>query len=470
MSPQRHPSEQTLDRVERFIDDRLVDGGVPGMSLAIVTEDGHRYSKGFGARDLSENAPMTSDTLYGIGSCTKSFTALGIMRLAEQGALDVSDPVTEYLPVYEHVPGDPITVHDLLCHGSGMPSDATAVALITRHVTGKSSTTPLSSADDFRRHVESSLDTRVTDESDPFYYYNSGYTVLGEVIEAVSGTEYREYVRKNVLDPLGMDRSTFDGEAFDGTDDAMSGYYRDDDDLIEGGVPHDRVIDAPGGLLSSVDEMGRYLRMQMNGGTLDGERLVSEDAVATMHEPYTTRETRLDGTEVEYGYGWMLREFLDDRLVEHGGTVTVSTGYVGFLEEAGIGVAIGANATPEVHPMYVGPAVLAILSGRRPSAVPFFALREKVDRIAGVYESHRGLVEAEVEPAGGTATLSMLDREFSLHPTSTDPDDLTFETVTAAGAREPVEFGPTGEGGVDLRFQRWRLQRADTRLEPDHHG
>lgn len=462
MSSRHRPSEQTLDRVETFIDDRLVDGDVPGMSLAIVTGDGHRYSKGFGARDLSENAPMTPDTLYGIGSCTKSFTALGVIRLAERGALDVSDPVSEYLPVYEDAPGEPITVHDLLCHGSGMPSDATAVALITRYVTGNSATTPLSSTDDFERHVESSVDMRVVDEDDPFYYYNSGYTVLGEVIEAVSGTEYPTYVRENVLDPLGMDRSTFDGETYEATDDAMTGYHREDDGLTEAGFPHDEVIDAPGGLLSSVDEMGRYLRMQMNGGTLDGERLVGEDAVSTMHEPYTTRETRLDGTDIEYGYGWMLREFLDDRLVEHGGTVTVSTGYAGFLEEAGVGVVIGANATPEVHPMYVGPAVLAILSGEPPETVPFFALREKIDRVAGVYESHRGVVKAEVEPAGGTATLSMLDREFSLHPTSTDPDDLTFRTVTAAGAHAPVEFKPIGEGGVDLRFQRWRLQRTDT--------
>jgi CubicO group peptidase (beta-lactamase class C family) len=461
MSSQDFLSNGTLDRVETFIDDCIVDDELPGLSLSIVDTEGVRYTNGFGARTLSTNAPMTADTLYGIGSCTKSFTALAILQLVERGEIELDDPVNEYLSIYEDAPGNPITIHELLCHASGMPSDATAVALITRYVTGKSKPTPLSSADDFERHVRSSLDTRAVDREDPFFYYNSGYTVLGEIIETVSGQPYRKYLREKVLEPLGMHRSTFSKETFDTAEDAMTGYYREDGELVEGAFPHDDVIDAPGGLISSVNEMARYLRMQMNGGTLDGTRLVDEESVATMHDTYTTRETRLDGTTQEYGYGWMIQDFLGDRLVEHGGTITVSTGYVGFLEDAGIGVAIGCNTASDIHPMFVGPAVLAILSGEEPTAVPFFALREKLQRIAGSYESHRSLVEAEVEPDGGTATLSMLDQEFSLHPTSTDPQDLQFETVTAAGADTPVEFSPNEDGNLDLYFQRWRLQGTD---------
>jgi hypothetical protein len=81
--------------------------------------------------------------------------------------------------------------------------------------------------------------------------------------------------------------------------------------------------------------------------------------------------------------------------------------------------------------------------------------------VSGTYESHRDLVQAEVEPAGGTANLSMLDQEFSLQPTSTDPDDLTFETVTAAGATTPVEFSTDDDGNLNLYFQRWRLRSTE---------
>lgn len=461
MSSQEGLSDEIVGRVESFVDDCLVDDALPGLSLAIVDKNGQRYTNGFGARNLSENTPMTPDTLYGIGSCTKSFTSLAIMQLAEQGGLNIDDPIDEYLSYYEDAPGDPITIHELLCHGSGMPSDGTAVALITRQISEQTKPTPLSGADDFRRHVESSVNKRVVDEFEPFFYYNSGYTVLGEIIEVVSGEPYRKYLRKNVLDPLSMDRSTFDSEVFSSTTDAITGYYKKENELIEGEFPHDEIIDAPGGLLSSVNEMGRYLRMQMNRGELDGKRVVSEEAVDRMYEPYTTRETRLDGTTQEYGYGWMTQKFLDDRLVEHGGTITVSTGYVGFLKQRGIGVTIGCNTASDIHPMFVGPAILAIVSGEDPSVVPFFALREKLDRVSGTYESHRDLVEAKVEATGGTVTLSMLDQEYSLYPTSTDPDDLTFKTVTAAGADAKVEFRPDNQGKLNLYFQRWRLQQTD---------
>lgn len=458
MSTPETLSAETRERIETFVNKCLIDDDLPGMSVALVSDNEVVYADGFGARDLSENAPMTPDTLYGIGSCTKSFTTLGILQLVEEGALDIDDPVSDYVSVYDDAPGDQITIHDLMCHGSGMPSDATAVALITRYVTGDPTPTPLSDYDDFARHVEESLDTRAVERDDPFFYYNSGYTVLGEIIGTVSGKPYREYVRNEILNPLDMDQSTFDRETFEDDDDAMTGYYKDDGDLAEGDFPHDQIIDAPGGLLSSVREMANYLRMQMNGGELDGERLVTADGAAAMHTPYTTREVRLDGTAQEYGYGWMIQDFLGDRLVEHGGTISVSTGYVGFLEDANLGVVIGCNTASSIHPMFVGPAILAIASGENPTEVPFFALREKAEAVTGTYESHRGLVEATVEQNGAELTLSMLDQQYGLHPTSTDTDDLTFETMTPSGATAPVEFERNGDD-VDLFFQRWRLQR-----------
>lgn len=453
-------SDSTRERVEAFVDDCMIDDDLPGMSVALVSEEDVLYADGFGARDLSENAPMTPDTLYGVGSCTKSFTALAVMQLAEDGALDIADPVSDYVSTYDDAPGAPITLRDLLCHGSGMPSDAMAAALISRYVTDEPTATPLSDSDDFARHVERSLDARVVERDEPFFYYNSGYTVLGEVIEAASGKPYRTYVREEILAPLGMSRSTFDEEAVEADEDAMTGYYEDDGELTEGAFPHDRLIDAPGGLLSSVRELANYLRMQLNGGTFDDARLATEESVAAMHAPATTRETRLDGTTQEYGYGWMSQDFLDDRLVGHGGSISVSTGYVGFLAEAGLGVAVGCNTSSSVHPMYVGPAILAIASGDDPTAVPFFALREKTEAVAGTYESHRGLVEATVERNGATLTLSMADQQYGLHPTSTDADDLTFETVTPSGGSASVEFEESGDG-LDLFFERWRLRRTD---------
>lgn len=450
-------SDSAIGRIECFIDRCLVDGGIPGLSVALVSPDEILYSNGFGAANLSQNKPMTPDTLYGIGSCTKSFTTLGILQLVEDGELDLHDPVSDHIDLYTDAPGDPITIHELMSHGSGMPSDATAVALISRAVMDESMTAPLSSTADFSRHVNDSVDWRTTEEETPFFYYNSGYTALGEVIEAVSGQPYREYVQEQILAPLGMTRSTFEREAFDDDDDGMTGYYEDDGELTKGSFPHDRIIDAPGGLLSSVRELSTYLQIQMNGGEHDDSRLVTEESISAIHSPYTTREVRLDGTNQEYGYGWMIQDFLNDRLIGHGGSISVSTSYVGFLEETGIGVCIGCNTSSTIHPMYIGPAILALVDGNEPTTVPFFALREKAERVTGSYASHRNLVEATVERNGPRLSLSMMGQQYSLHPQTTDSTELVFETVVPSGGTAEVIFSETDDG-FDLFFQRWRLR------------
>lgn len=122
----------TIRDIEALVTDWLHDEGVPGVSLAVVDEDGELYAEGFGARDIASNAPATPDTLYGMGSISKSVTALAVIQLAKAGALSVEDPVNEYVDHYEPAPGDPITIVELLTHTSGMP--ATALGTTLQHL------------------------------------------------------------------------------------------------------------------------------------------------------------------------------------------------------------------------------------------------------------------------------------------------------------------------------------------------
>lgn len=102
------------------------------------------------------------------------------------------------------------------------------------------------------------------------------------------------------------------------------------------------------------------------------------------------RQTFLDGTDEEYGYGWMRQPLVDDEVVGHDGSIFVSTAYAGFLEDAGLGVVLACNTTAEPHPADVGQAVLAIATGHDAMAVPAFALRRKCEAVTGTYESFRG--------------------------------------------------------------------------------
>lgn len=455
---------ETRRELESFLTDWMSEASVPGAAVAVVDADGTHYAEGFGARDLDSNAPATEETLFGIGSCTKSFTASALLRLVERGEASLDDAVSSYVDRYDDAPGEPVTLRDLLTHSSGHPSDAMAVALIQRYMGVDPSEVPVSGEADFRRYVADAADERVTDR-ETFFYYNSGYTVIGEVIEEVTGQPFDAAVRSLVLAPLGMERTTFDRGVFEDEEDRMTPYYLDEDGSTEGGFPFDRNVEAPGGLVSSATEMATYLRCHLRGGELDGTRLLDAGTVEEMHAQHTSRQTRIDGTEQGYGYGWMVQSYLGDRLIGHGGSVGVSTAWQGFLEEAGLGVVVLCNTGADPHPMHVGPALLAILQGEDPSQVePRYALDAKYEGLPGEYESFRGLMGGEVDRDGGTLTLELgTDRQkqtLSLHPDSLDPTETTFHAVGNDGARIPVRFErheDDDETHWDLFVQRWRL-------------
>ena len=444
--------------IDSFVHDWVQEAEVPGVSVVVFDADGERYAEGFGARDLESNAPATPETLYGIGSITKPITALAVVDLAEQGELSLSDHIDQYVGHYADAPGDPITIAELLSHTSGMP--ATSTGLLSQAMDGR----PAGVADerDRERLVRDAAEFRVTDE-ERFFYYNTGYDVLGRVIEAVDSRDYAEYVQDELLEPLGMDRATFHREGFESDADAMTGYKPGEDGPEPAAFPFEELIHPSGGLVCSVRDLSRFVRAAMTDGSLDGTRVVASEAVERAQRGQAVRQSYLDGTEQEYGYGWMRRRLLDDDLLGHGGSIIVSTAYAGFLDDAGIGVAIACNTSADPHPMTVGAGVLAIAAGDSPTAEPTFALKAKCEAVTGKYESFDGSLTATVErEQGGVAvTLSGAwgEEEVTAFPASLDPDGYTFYTVMPNGVREPVEFDLSGDTD-DLFYTRSRLQRV----------
>lgn len=195
------PLADRVTDIESFITDWITENDVPGVSVVIVDDDAELYAEGFGARDIETNAAASPDTLYGMGSISKSLTALGIMQLDEAGRLSIDDPVNTYVDHYRIAPGEPITIHDLLTHTSGMPASPTG--LLGQAFEGL----PAGIADerDLERFVHASTEFRDTLD-DRFFYYNTGYDILGQVITAVDGRAYADYLAAEIFDPLGMDR------------------------------------------------------------------------------------------------------------------------------------------------------------------------------------------------------------------------------------------------------------------------
>lgn len=447
-------SDDRIEAAERVLTEWLSEQRIPGAGLAVVNGDDVVHADGYGARDLDTNAPATADTLYGVASVTKSFTALAVLQRVAAGDVALDDPVSEHVDLYNGLEAPP-TVHELLSHGSGMPSDGASVVLLSRLMGADPVEVPLSSEDDLRRHVDGALQDRT--EGDRFFYYNTGYTALGKLVEAVDGRPFPEYVDDEVLGPLGMDRSTVAPADLSALDDVMTPYREEDGERVEAGFPV-KGVGAAGGLVASARDLAAYVRFQHD----PDPGVVDPALLARAREGHTVRQTYLDGTEQAYGYGWMRRPLLGDRVLEHGGSLGVSTSYLGTLPDRELGVALACNGSPAVHPQFVGPALLATLTGGEPTDTRFYALREKAERVAGTYESHRGVQTATVERDGASLSVTLAtalgEESLVARPASADPEDLTYRTVAASGANVPLEFL---DGGDALLYRRWRLRAAD---------
>lgn len=520
---------------------------LPGVSVAVVDADGVRYADGFGSRDLAGNRPATAETLYGIGSVTKSVTALALAQLHEADMLDFDDPLSDHLDVDIGGPGDePIRLRHLLSHASGLPSLGMSEALIGRRLRRDTDTVPLATEADFRAYIEGAVsgdaavggdaaaggdaavgsagpgrptDERVGPPGERFAYSNAGYVLLGQVIEAATGREYGQYVEAHVLDPLGMERSTFDDAEFAMDDDHATVYLQeqrdgspsaepptrrggDGGDLVAASLPTRELSRPAGGLLASVSDLATYVRLFLGDGSVDGRDIVSPESAARL------TDGRVDTPSGPYGFGWRTREACGRELVGHSGSIAVSSAYVGFCREAGLGVVVAANASPAYPLVRLGEGVFACALGEDPyEAVPFFERRRRFDRLTGEYASYRGVKRAYVARDGGTLRLELAgplggeslplfegdtagrggdedrtgdgDRKGNGERTGDGENDpYTFYTPNEAGESVPVEFrvgadpGDTAEaadpgdatGGasadVTLLYDRWNLHKV----------
>lgn len=450
--------------VERSIETWIDESGCPGASVAVVDGTEPVYEAGFGARRLEPDAPATPETLYGVGSVTKPVTATAVLTLVDAGAVALDDPVVDYVPYFEDVPGAPITVRELLSHTSGMPDDDMASVLLGE---GGDAGASIDGWDDFRSYVDGASTQRRLDR-ERCLYYNSGYAVLARLVEAVTRRSFAEFVDRAVFEPLGMDAATFDvGVLDDRSRDVMTPYHRDDEadgGYRSGTLPGNPVFEGPGGLLAPVTDLSAFLAAQIDGGPHLEDRLRER-----AYDPVGTRRRLVGDTTYGYGYGWESRPLGSDTLIGHGGGTGVSGGYIGFLGERGLGVAIGCNAHPSVSPASLAMEVLAIITGRDPSSVvPEKAIERSAAELVGRYESYGGVHTATVEWTGAGLEIelgpSMGGGALEFAPASLDPDEYEFTTVEGDGTRLSATFF-VGDERVELLFDQLLLERVD-----DRHG
>lgn len=463
--------EQLKNFVEKTVPEWMSKYKIPGFSIAIIKDDKLVYAEGFGARNVELNLPATPNTLYGVGSITKSFVALGILQLVERGKLSLDDPASKYIPLKIGIPGKPITIHHLLTHSSGIPSLGTSTIALLRGI-GIDFGIPLSSVDDFYRHINGAQNEIVDEPGKRFFYLNAGYRMLGHIIQNVSGMPFHEYIEKNILKPLKMERTTFSKEEFKKDPDRITPYRRDKDGkLIATDFPYPEVkvnpefsfLAAAGGLISSVMELTNYLSMYINKGKFNGMELLSSELIEEMQKIHVERPRTYYG-RYGYGYGWgVMEDFLGTKLVSHGGSILVSTAYLAFLPEYRMGIAMASNIAGFPYAAFAQ-AVFAILMGRDPEKdVPFLRIQKKMDLLTGLYQTYKGLSKVEVVSKGGM--LYLVQKGYISEITvPLIPEDPYMESnkfyILSHGVKQPVEFVIEEPGKIDLFIERNRYHKV----------
>jgi len=251
---------------------------------ALVAENGKViYKKGLGLANMEWNAPNEADTKFRIGSITKQFTAMLILQLVEQGKLKLDGKLSEYLPDYRKDVGDKVTIHHLLTHTSGIPS-YTGLPKFFEDV----SRDPYTVAEFVKKYASGELDF---EPGAKFRYNNSGYFLLGAIIEKLHGKPYEQVMKENIFNPLGMKNSGFDHHDAILTKRA-SGYQKTPAGYINAPYLDMSIPYAAGSLYSTVEDL--YLWDQ----ALYTDKLLSAKNKELMYKPF------LD----DYAYGWGIKK------------------------------------------------------------------------------------------------------------------------------------------------------------------
>lgn len=375
---------------------------VPGLSIGIMIEGNIIFEKGFGARNLEKNLPMTKDTLIPIASLSKSFTALLTLKIVENGLLDLEDPVRKYLEIEPFESHNDIKLKHLLSHSSGIPSVDGQWPPIAISFGEYERICPVTSIDDFLGHISDTENEIFFKPGEKFFYNNDMFTIVGIIIEKVMGKPFSSVMREEIFNPLEMNRTTLLKEELD-TDSQknhIKGYIHkeeNDKDIFESPpLPFTKQLQAPGGIYTSMHEMMNYIECLLNYGSFKGKQLVIPETLKILWRPRIQSPYGF-GKDPKYCLGWVKDDdYFSETLYSHGGGLGVSTSFLGIIPDSKLGISVAENCGIGICKI-IGLSALALLLDKDPYlAVEELKMLEIYNEIRGIYKSSLDLYELKV--------------------------------------------------------------------------
>lgn len=295
-----HAYAQHLEaKVDSLIQTEFNDPNGPGCVFMVAQRGKIIYQKALGKANLELNADLQTDNVFELGSMTKQFTAVAVLMLEEHGKLSVKDPVSKYIPDYPS--GGKITIHHLLTHTSGI-KDFTKMKALSD--IAQKDMTPKMMVDFFKNEPVDFA------PGEKFEYNNSGYILLGYIIELVSGETYEDFVNKHIFKKVGMDQSYYASDR-NVIHKRAYGYHKKSYGYVNKTVISFSVPFSSGSLMSTLGDM---LKWQ---DALNRNLLLNATETRKAFSKYKLN----DGKEFTYGYGWHIKEINGTPSREHGGSI-----------------------------------------------------------------------------------------------------------------------------------------------------
>jgi CubicO group peptidase (beta-lactamase class C family) len=373
---------------------------------ALVAKNGKIiYRKAFGKANLELEVNMTPENVFQIGSITKQFTSVAILMLLEEGLLSLEDDITKFIPTYP-TNGKKITIHHLLTHTSGIKS-YTSMQRFGEVMTIDE--TPLKFIDFFKNEP---MDF---DPGEKYLYNNSGYFILGYIVEKVSGTSYPKFIQERIFDAIDM-KSSYYGSHKKLIKNRASGYQKGAEfsnaQYISLTLPY-----AAGSIMSNVDDMLKWQTAITNNVFLKK---------ATIDKAFTNY-TLINGDKINYGYGWSINEINDVPTIEHGGAIPGYLSMGVFVPSKKVYVIVFSNCgcqSPTNIALEI--AALAIDKTRQGNENTINLSIEQLNTWVGTYEFDAEVLRYITLKDGQLySKREGSPKAFKIHPTS--PNTFSFE-------------------------------------------
>lgn len=328
--------------IDSYIEQCMLRWKIPGMSVAVIEDGKVTYIKGFGVRELGKSDKIDENTLFAVASNSKAFTGLSIAMLESEGKLKLDDKVSQYIPeikLYDANSTELLTIKDVLTHRVGLGTFqgdfiTWGTNFSANELIGK------------LQYVKPVYGFR-----SGYGYFNSGYTIAGEIIKRLTGKEWREYVQENILNPLNMNRTLTSVSQLNGVDNVATPHtYNYDYKMVP--IPWRNVDNlAPAAaIISSVKDMAKWITMQINMGDFEGKNIYSKKLILNTHTPYNLIPSpahgmgRLTNRHFNtYGLGWGIADYKGELYLEHSGGYDGMLSRTAFLPDKKFGLVILTN-------------------------------------------------------------------------------------------------------------------------------